>query len=419
VRSFVAFFAAMEGGTRVPHLKGSSGRAIEVPHIPPPVRGETVVHPPPGPEGVSPGVISSSRMRRYSADPRIRPFDRSATRRRRTSSLSGETWLPGRSRGAARRRADPWEARIEAFLAVKRSEGEVGEAWLARMRWELRRLPRLLARVGRPVRLRHPRDVTETCLRALREGLPWETSTFAIHFQAVRQFLRWSRQPLAEQRSLWRLPSGAPVHRRWLTREQLRALYRAARGVERVIVALEGLNGLRRVEVLRLRVKDVVQEDRCLRILGKGRHGGKWRSIPTSAEVDQVLRGWVLGRRDEDRVVPLSRSGADNALQRAARRAGFPAAGLRVSHHDLRRTFGRLANASGMNLVSLQGMFGHASPGLSAHYIGLDLEELRGALGRLESYLGPLEDGPPDGSSPRVPRSEAPDTRDAPGLPSA
>jgi integrase len=301
---------------------------------------------------------------------------------------------------------------VEAFLRDKRALGDAGDAWLARMRWELLRFPALLARVGRPRRLRSPPDVTEADLRRLREGLPWETPTFAIHFQALRQFLRWAGHPLAAERAPWRLPSGNPIHRRWLTREQLLELYRSARGIERVIVALEGLNGLRRVEVLRLRVKDILGEERCLRILGKGRHGGKWRSVPIQSEVDRVLTHWTEGQPIEARVVPLSRSGADLALQRAARRAGFPARGLRVSHHDLRRTFGRLANASGMNLVSLQGIYGHASPGLSAHYIGLDLEELRSALGRLDAYLGPVD--PPGRSEPAVPRERAPEPKSDP-----
>lgn len=248
----------------------------------------------------------------------------------------------------------------------------------------------LLTRVHCTVRLGSPRDVTKRCVQALRHGLPWESPTFAIHFQALRQFLRWGRNPIASDPFLWRLPSAAPTHRRWLTREQLVTLYRHARGPERVVIALEGFNGLRRVEVLRLRVKDILDEEGCLRVLGKGRHGGKWRSIPMQAEVRRVLRPWTERKDPEQRVVPYSASGADGLLQRAARRAGFPGKGVRVSHHDLRRTFGRLANASGMNLVSLQGLFGHASPELSAHYIGLDVDELRSALIRLGSFIGPL-----------------------------
>lgn len=256
------------------------------------------------------------------------------------------------------------------------------------MRWELNRFPRLVRDVGLGSALQSPGDVRRTEILALRDGLPWATPTFAIHFQAVRQFLRWFGNPIAADRSLWRLPSGAPVHRRWLTREQFVALYRGALGQERVIVALEGFAGLRRVEVLRLRVRDVLLGERCIRVLGKGRHGGKWRNIPLQGEVERVLRTWIKTRAAEERVVPLSNSGADAALQRAVRRSGLLGAGVRVSHHDLRRTFGRLANASGMSIVSLQGVLGHASPALSAHYIGLDYDEIRSALAHMGSYLG-------------------------------
>jgi integrase len=146
---------------------------------------------------------------------------------------------------------------------------------------------------------------------------------------------------------------------------------------------------LRRVEVLRLRVKDVLVDEGCLRVLGKGRHGGKWRKIPMQAEVRRVVGSWIQGKAADERVVPYSITGADQLLLRAAHRAGFREKGIRVSHHDLRRTFGRLANASGMNLVSLQGLFGHASPELSAHYIGLDVDELRSGLDRLATYIHP------------------------------
>ena len=276
---------------------------------------------------------------------------------------------------------------MDEFLKQKRSEGEAGEPWLARMKWELGRVPVLIRRVRPTAVTRSPSDVTEEHIRALREGLPWATPTFAIHFQALRQFLRWAENPIALDRSLWRLPSGTATHRRWLTREQFLSLYRGTRGVESVIVALEGLAGLRRVEVLRLRVKDIFLEEGCLRILGKGRHGGKWRRLPLEGEVERVVRSWTRSMSADDRIVPLSRSGADAALQRAVRRSGLRDAGVKVSHHDLRRTFGRLANASGMSLVSLQEMFGHASPALSAHYIGLDIDELRSALARMGSYL--------------------------------
>ena len=290
--------------------------------------------------------------------------------------------------GSKRSRGPRWGHYVDEFLRQKSTSGEVGEAWLNRMRWELNRFPGLIRRVGQRVAFQSPKAVSGDHILALRGGLPWATPTFAIHFQALRQFLRWAGNPIVTDRSLWSLPSGVPVHRRWLTREQFISLYRGAQGVERIIVALEGFAGLRRVEVLRLRVRDVLLEEGSIRVLGKGRHGGKWRNIPMQGEVERLLRAWIKSKAPEERVVPLSKSGADAALQRVVRRSGLSKAGVKVSHHDLRRTFGRLANASGMSIISLQGMFGHASPTLSAHYIGLDYDEIRNALARMGSYLG-------------------------------
>jgi len=86
----------------------------------------------------------------------------------------------------------------------------------------------------------------------------------------------------------------------------------------------------------------------------------------------------------------LSRSGADLILRRVAERAGFPSLGLRVSHHDLRRTFGRVAHKAGMDLVQLKNLYGHTSMDQTVHYIGLDEDEMRDGLNRLANFIGPL-----------------------------
>ncbi len=257
------------------------------------------------------------------------------------------------------------------------------------MRWELLRFPRL-ARGPRPG-LRSPREVSQADLDALRRACRWERATYSVHFAALRQFLAWARNPLATAKAPWRLPSGEPGRRRWISREALERLSRIPRGRARALVLLEGFNGLRRVELLRLRAKDVLFDERCLRVLGKGRNGGKWRRIPMHPAVGDELARLVLGAPEEARVFPISRSGADLLLQRAARQSGLTAEGVRVSHHDLRRTFGRLAHAAGMDLVQLKNLLGHASVDMTAHYVGLDTDEMRAGLERFANSFGPTE----------------------------
>jgi integrase len=237
--------------------------------------------------------------------------------------------------------------------------------------------------------------LTSDQVERLKQGLPWSPATLALHFGALRHFLRWADNPLASNRGVWAVPSGSPGRRRWLSPEQLARLYCSAQGGERVLLALEGFNGLRRVEVLRLRLKDIDFDRQRLRVLGKGRNGGKWRTLPMFSETVHVLRPLDARVDPEARVVPLSRSGADLLLRRAADRAGFPERGWRVSHHDLRRTFGRLAHKAGMDLVQLKNLYGHASLDQTVHYIGLDEDEMRAGLDRLATLIGPmLREGP-------------------------
>jgi len=275
---------------------------------------------------------------------------------------------------------------VDRFLAQKRAGTTVGDDWIRRMKWELTRVPALLRRVGA-----NPIPASSQGIRAdhiilLRKALPWARPTFMIHFAALRQLLRWSGNPIADLPPVWALPSGEPSHRRWLTKDQLNRLYRRSTGASRILVGLEALNGLRRVEVLRLRVRDVLLDEGCLSVRGKGGRGGKWRKIPMHRAVRRDLSRWLRGRGLDDPVLGLSRSGADQLLARAARMARF-AEGLKVSHHDLRRSFGRLAHEAGMDLVQLKNMLGHASVEMSVHYIGLDSDRMREGLERFSRYV--------------------------------
>lgn len=276
-----------------------------------------------------------------------------------------------------------WFMEVERFLRAKEADGRVGANWLKRMRWELCRLPRILQRLDPALRPSSPSEIESRHVAALRSGMGWEKATFALHFAALRQFLQWAENPVASKRSVWTLPSGQSSHRRWITKPQFERLLSHATGPARLLVALEGLNGLRRVEVLRLRKKDLLLEEGCLRVLGKGRDGGKWRKIPTHPLVQALLKDFVQGFAADDRLFALSSSGADALLGRAVSGAGFRAEGVRISHHDLRRTFGRVAHQSGMDLIQLKNLFGHSSVEMTVHYIGIDSDQMRSGLKRI------------------------------------
>ena len=295
--------------------------------------------------------------------------------------------------GGGGRSNRPWRLAVARYVAYRRAQGGIGASWLRRIDWELSRTPRLLVRVGIVDPVREPAEIRAEHLLALTERLGWAAASLRLHYAALRPFLSWVGNPVARGAAAWKVPSGNASRRRWLTKEQFGALLRASRGRERLLVTLEGLNGLRRIEVLRLRHRDVHRVEGLLNVHGKGRDGGKWRQVPICPVLSRLLAQPTPEEGGESHVLPLSASGADLLLKRAARRARFPEKGLRVSHHDLRRTFGRLSHDAGMDLIQLKNLYGHSSIDQTVHYIGLDQAEMRRGLDRLDLMLRPLLSG--------------------------
>lgn len=101
---------------------------------------------------------------------------------------------------------------------------------------------------------------------------------------------------------------------------------------------------------------------------GKGRNGGKWRTIPVTPVAHAELLPFVMGHRVADRIYPWHYGTSYGDVRSAGLAAGIPI----VSMHDLRRSFGRHAFYPGMDLVQLRNLYGHTSVDMTAPYIGLD-----------------------------------------------
>jgi integrase len=299
-----------------------------------------------------------------------------------------------------------WSHLVARFARTALAGAYVGNDWKRRIVYEISRTPALIRRDGAAPIPTDPRRLSRAQLDALRRVLRWSPPTLTLHLIALRRFVKWAGNPLASEREAWAVSLPAPSRRRWLSPSELAELYRASRGLERLLISLEGFNGLRRVEVLRLRGMDVDVAGHRLRVLGKGRNGGKWRTVPLFTETEAVLRRYVGTSPGEAPLVPYSRSGADLLLRRAVRRSGLARRDTRVSHHDLRRTFGRLSYQAGMDLVQLKNLYGHASLDQTVHYIGLDEDRMRAGLDSLARSLRPLLAGGRPRKEPDLGRSK-------------
>jgi integrase len=149
--------------------------------------------------------------------------------------------------------------------------------------------------------------------------------------------------------------------------DQLTAALRTHR--DRAMVAAMVLGGLRRCEVLGLRLEDLqVAERRVFIAEGKGGHQ---RLVPVSTRFFTALATYLDLERppgtDTDRVFvvlkgpnrgkPLSPKGLDEVLTGARRRAGL----AHATCHELRHTCLTRLREAGMALEAVQAQAGHAS----------------------------------------------------------
>jgi site-specific recombinase XerD len=148
---------------------------------------------------------------------------------------------------------------------------------------------------------------------------------------------------------------------------------------DRAMVDAMLLGGLRRCEVLDLRLEDIRSADR--RVFIADGKGGRQRLIPMSARFFTTLTRYLDQERPTDvstdavfvvlkgpnRGRPLSGFGLDEIMRGARHRAGL----TQASCHQLRHTcFTRLREA-GMSIEALQAQAGHASIETTRMYLHL------------------------------------------------
>ncbi len=170
---------------------------------------------------------------------------------------------------------------------------------------------------------------------------------------------------------------------------------------DRAMVAAMVLGGLRRCEVLGLRMSDLHVAERQV-FIAEGK-GGRQRIVPVSSRFFAALGGYLDGERPAGaatgkvfvvlkgprRGQPLTAAGLDEILDGARARAGL----ARATCHMLRHTcFTRLREA-GMALEAIQAQAGHASIESTRIYLHLANGWLAGeylrAAAAIDAQAGP------------------------------
>ena len=177
-------------------------------------------------------------------------------------------------------------------------------------------------------------------------------------------------------------------------KDRLKDGRRSPAGVrDATIFTLAGNTGMRRFEIVGLRVGDITQaHGKWWEVLVRGK-GDKERKIPISGETVRRLREWlaVRGRWDGPLFCAINKGGhiaqsgiSDEALAKMLKKR-IAQAGLSKSAtwHDFRRTFASNLLDKGTDIVTVQGMMGHASPATTSSYDRRDDRAKEKAIERL------------------------------------
>lgn len=240
-----------------------------------------------------------------------------------------------------------------------------------------------------------PEDMRQILNSMVNSGLAVATQKSYIF--AIRSLLRFIGNPASETPVIFQADIRPCVD--WLTPDQAQQiLNHPLPPNQRLAVVLCLCMGLRKVELIRLRLQDIDQSKEYISVTGKGRAGGKLRLVPFHERFNGALQEYLITREElanrskgpvpdnlfiwYDRQARQSRpynavkaSGMDGLIRRAS-----VACSVHFSAHTLRRTFGRLMWLSGVPVVVIARILGHSSTEQTLQYIGANLDDMAGAM---------------------------------------
>lgn len=159
---------------------------------------------------------------------------------------------------------------------------------------------------------------------------------------------------------------------------------------DRAILRLLHDGGLRRIEVVRLRFRDVAPDFSHIKVWGKGADADERVDWPLSKAMAEALQAWLLLRGPGEGALfsarpnsrkPLHPNTLNKALTRWAERSGLP----RATPHQMRHTAGTMiAIRTGGNPIAVQRFLRHKNVRTSMDYVdnlGDDVRQMQEMLG--------------------------------------
>jgi integrase/recombinase XerD len=293
-----------------------------------------------------------------------------------------------------------WAAARDRFIAYLRVECGLSRHTLLAYRADLDDLLVDVLRAGAsgPARVT-PRMLTDHVAR-LKTARSLSGASVIRHMATIKVFFRWAASnrlvpenpaEILERPTRWKnLPDvispaqikrllDAPAPAESVRAEALKLALR-----DRALLELMYASGLRASEAAALQVGDILDAQRCVRVVGKG---NKQRLVPVGAPARAALDAYLRDCRPalsakvpgESRVFlshtgrPLERVAIWGIVKRHARSAGLD----QVHPHTLRHSFATHLLAGGADLRVVQELLGHADIATTQIYTHVDRSRLK------------------------------------------
>lgn len=284
---------------------------------------------------------------------------------------------------------------ISALIQDMRARGLYSEKTIAHTREHAQLIAPYL---DKPIYDLTAEDMRAIHTRMVSKGLAVSTQKSYMH--TLSALMKFVNNPAWNTRILYQADTRPRVD--WLTYDQATAILSAELPtIQRLVIVMGLCMGLRRVEMVRLKISDIDVSHQYVNVIGKGRAGGKLRLVPFHARFLPALMDWL---KDRAHIVAQSRTAPDNVLiwydrqkhqaqpYNAVKGSGIDglvrrasrSLGVHFSAHTLRRTFGRLLWLAGVPVVTIARIMGHSSTEQTLTYIGANLDDMASALTKLD-----------------------------------
>jgi len=248
-----------------------------------------------------------------------------------------------------------------------------------------------------------PHKITEDDIRYLL-GVKWVGYAIRTRktFKAVlSRYCAHFGNPVVKKVKI-RFPHDMRPNVRRLNDEQANTLWRHPMNpLQRLVIMLTLFMGLRRTEVLRLKIDCVKYNSPTIMLMvnGKGGLGGKPRLVPLKPKMIEIINAYIEHRneliaavlkKNPNATIPDSlivyklssqiREYGESGLDGAVCEKLSETVGFKFSNHDLRRTLAQKLYRKGAELRTIADILGHETIADTEKYIGIVADKMADAI---------------------------------------